>query len=397
MIGRSRIVTSGSRSLWLAPGEPTNALDAMSADSFLFRRLAASLLAVLILSAVPAAADETVVLRVGDQKGGNRSLLDISGYGKDLPYRIEWSEFPAAAPILEALNAGALDVGYTGDLSFLTVYAAGAPIKAIGGAKAEARTQAILVRKDSPIRSAADLKGRGWPGPGRLGSVPHQRDLEKAQIKREDATFAALGPVDAKVALVTGAVDAWAIWEPYVSFATLKDGARVGRHRRRPHADHHVHHRVGQGDRRQAGGGAGLRRSPQQGETLVPRPSRRIRQVHGRADQAARGRAARRLHRAAQPADRHRRGRGEGGAGGLGPRDALRDPAAPARRRPGGRPELHRHPPRTEARPFRGERHPDGTDAEGCARSRRSRPQPHAAQAVPTPSRPPRCRRRTAR
>mgnify|MGYP003693941669 CR=1 FL=1 len=87
-----------------------------------------------------------MTLRVGDQKGGNRSLLEISGYAKDLPYKIEWSEFPAAAPILEALNAGALDVGYTGDLSFLTVYAAGAPIKAIGGTRSDARTQAILVR-----------------------------------------------------------------------------------------------------------------------------------------------------------------------------------------------------------------------------------------------------------
>ena len=53
-----------------------------------------------------ALAADTVTLRVGDQKGGNRSLLEISGFARDLPYRIEWSEFPAAAPILEALNAG---------------------------------------------------------------------------------------------------------------------------------------------------------------------------------------------------------------------------------------------------------------------------------------------------
>src|SRR6266566_9543546 len=51
-----------------------------------------------------ALAADTVTLRVGDQKGGNRSLLEIAGLAKDLPYRIEWSEFPAAAPILEALN-----------------------------------------------------------------------------------------------------------------------------------------------------------------------------------------------------------------------------------------------------------------------------------------------------
>jgi hypothetical protein len=49
-------------------------------------------------------------------------------------------------------ECGALDVGYTGDLSFLTVYDTGAPIKAIGGTRSDARTQAILVRQDSPIR-----------------------------------------------------------------------------------------------------------------------------------------------------------------------------------------------------------------------------------------------------
>src|SRR5580693_8316460 len=88
----------------------------------------------------------------------------ITGLARDLPYKIEWSEFPAAAPILEALNAGALDVGYTGDLAFLTVYAAGAPIRAIGGTRADARTQAILVRNDSPIKTAADLKGKRLAG-----------------------------------------------------------------------------------------------------------------------------------------------------------------------------------------------------------------------------------------
>jgi sulfonate transport system substrate-binding protein len=101
------------------------------------RKAAAALVAaaITLCSAAAAFADDTIVLRIGDQKGGNRSLLDISGLSKNLPYKIEWSEFPAAAPILEALNAGALDVGYTGDLSFLSVYAAGAPIKAIGGTR----------------------------------------------------------------------------------------------------------------------------------------------------------------------------------------------------------------------------------------------------------------------
>ena len=194
------------------------------------RSAAAALLATVIslCAAAGAFAAETIVLRVGDQKGGNRSLLEISGLAKDLPYTIEWSEFPAAAPILEALNAGALDVGYTGDLAFLSVYAAGAPIKAIGGTRSDARTQAILVRPDSPIRTAADLKGKRLAGTrGGWGQFLIDATLEKSGNKTEDATFAPLGPVDAKVALLAGSIDGWAVWEPYVSYAKLKDGARV--------------------------------------------------------------------------------------------------------------------------------------------------------------------------
>ncbi|MGN1286458.1 MAG: ABC transporter substrate-binding protein [Bradyrhizobium sp.] len=200
-----------------------------SPHTFTRRTAAALITAVITLSTSAAAfAADAIVLRVGDQKGGNRSLLEISGFAKDLPYKIEWSEFPAAAPILEALNAGALDVGYTGDLAFLSVYAAGAPIKAIGGTRADPKTQAILVRADSPIRTAADLKGKRLAGTrGGWGQFLIDATLEKAGNKIEDATFAPLGPVDAKIALVAGSIDGWAVWEPYVSFATLKDKARI--------------------------------------------------------------------------------------------------------------------------------------------------------------------------
>ena len=187
--------------------------------------LAAALGAVLATSAYAA---DPVTLRIGDQKGGNRSLLESSGLAKDLPYKIVWSEFPAAAPILEALNAGALDVGHTGDLAFLSIFAAGSPIKAIGGVRANADTQAILVRNDSPIKTAADLKGKRLAGTrGGWGQFLIDATLEKAGHKITDATFAPLGPVDAKIALVAGSIDGWAVWEPYVSYAVLKDNARV--------------------------------------------------------------------------------------------------------------------------------------------------------------------------
>ncbi|MET0219588.1 MAG: ABC transporter substrate-binding protein [Tardiphaga sp.] len=202
----------------------------MRTPLFTSRRLIAAVAAIAFGAATASSvfAAHQVGLRVGDQKGGNRSLLDIAGLSKDLPYKIQWSEFPAAAPILEAINAGALDVGYTGDLAFLTVFATGSPIKAIGGTRANADTQAILVRNDSPIKTAADLKGKRLAGTrGGWGQFLIDATLEKSGYKLTDATFAPLGPVDAKIALVAGSIDGWAVWEPYVSYALLKDNARV--------------------------------------------------------------------------------------------------------------------------------------------------------------------------
>ncbi len=57
------------------------------------RNFATSLFAAAVMlgSASTAFAADAVVLRVGDQKGGNRSLLEISSLASDLPYTIEWS------------------------------------------------------------------------------------------------------------------------------------------------------------------------------------------------------------------------------------------------------------------------------------------------------------------
>ena len=168
------------------------------------------------------------VLRIGNQKGGLRSLLEASGVLKDLPYRIEWSEFPAAAPLLEALNAGALDVGYQGDLAFLTVQAAGAPIRGIGVARPSPAGQGILVRGDGPLRQPADLRGRRIAGNrGGWGQFLVRAALKREGIAVDEASITFLPPTDAALAFRSGAIDAWAIWEPYISLEVLEFGART--------------------------------------------------------------------------------------------------------------------------------------------------------------------------
>ncbi|MDB5414892.1 MAG: transporter substrate-binding protein [Rubritepida sp.] len=178
--------------------------------------------------ALPALAQSTPVLRIGNQKGGLRSLIEVSGQARDLPYRIEWSEFPFAAPLLEALNAAAIDLGTQGDLAFFNSYANGAPIKAIGVTRDSQASQGILVRGDSAIRTVADLRGKKVVGNrGGWGQFLVRAALKREGISPSEVDIVHLAPGDASLAFRTGAVDAWAAWEPYNSIEILGFGART--------------------------------------------------------------------------------------------------------------------------------------------------------------------------
>jgi sulfonate transport system substrate-binding protein len=167
------------------------------------------------------------VLRAGDQRGNNRAVMEAAGVLRDVPYRIAWSEFAAAAPLIEAMNAGAIDGGIVGDAPFTFGFASGVPMRAIAARRASQQGTAIVVRGDSAALGFGDLKGRKI-ATGR-GSIGHF--LVLAALRREgwpdDAVkLVFLQPADAKAALASGAVDAWSTWEPYTSQVEVIDRGR---------------------------------------------------------------------------------------------------------------------------------------------------------------------------
>ncbi|HMG50175.1 MAG TPA: ABC transporter substrate-binding protein, partial [Inquilinus sp.] len=177
--------------------------------------------------AMTGAANAETVLRIGDQKGDARAVLEAAGALSDLPYRIEWSEFPAAAPLLEALNADAIDAGSVGDAPFTFAAAAGVPVKAIAAIRSKQDGLAIVVPGDSPVKSLQDLVGKNI-GTGR-GSIGHQlilAALENAGLEPDAVNIVFLLPAEAKAALSSGAIDGWSTWEPYTSQLELLEGAR---------------------------------------------------------------------------------------------------------------------------------------------------------------------------
>jgi len=193
--------------------------------------------AVAALSAVmvagTAAADEPLV-RIGYQKSS--TLIAVLRTNGELEkalaqkgVKLSWSEFTSGVPLTEALNVGSVDLsGDVADTVPIFAQAAGAQLSYFAQESASPTAQAILVPKDSPIQSVADLKGKKVAVA--KGAGAHYliiAALGTAGLKFSDIEPAYLTPADARAAFERGSVDAWSIWDPFQSAAQLQSGARV--------------------------------------------------------------------------------------------------------------------------------------------------------------------------
>jgi sulfonate transport system substrate-binding protein len=169
-----------------------------------------------------------VTLIVGDQKGGSKALLEAAGQLDDVPYEIQWKEFTSGPPLLEALDAGAIHVGGVGNTPPLFAAAGNSKLRAIQAATYGGTGDAIVVPKDSDIKSVSDLEGKKIAvTEGSSANYNLLAQLDKAGVDYKDVETQNLQPSDALAAFDAGHVDAWAIWEPYTSQAEHDAGARV--------------------------------------------------------------------------------------------------------------------------------------------------------------------------
>jgi sulfonate transport system substrate-binding protein len=177
----------------------------------------------------PVSADDLakVVLKVGDQKGGSKTLLTAAGLAKT-PYRIEWATFTSGPPLLEAASAAGIDIGGVGNTPPIFAAAAQARISIVSSAKGNVESDVLLVPADSTARTVADLRGKNIAVA--KGSSAHGQvllNLKKSGLSTKDVKLNFLQPSDAYAAFTQKQVDAWAIWDPYTSQALLETGARV--------------------------------------------------------------------------------------------------------------------------------------------------------------------------
>ncbi|WP_029922938.1 aliphatic sulfonate ABC transporter substrate-binding protein [Nevskia soli] len=197
------------------------------------RALAAIVAGTLVLGAAHADEAWPKQFTIGYQKFGTLIILKSRG---DLDKRlaahgvtVKWAEFPAGAPILEGMNGGSVDFGITGETPpVFAQAAAGSVVRYIAYEPAAPAGEAILVPKNSPLKTLADLKGkRVAVAKGSNSYYLLVQALKKAGLTLDDINVAFLKPADANAAFAQGGVDAWSIWDYYYAAGQAQSGARV--------------------------------------------------------------------------------------------------------------------------------------------------------------------------
>lgn len=194
--------------------------------------LAVSLLS-LALGMGSVSAAENVEFRIGWQKGSGLAVIKARGLFEDQlkskGVTLKWTEFPAGPQMLEGLNVGAIDFGIVGEAPpVFAQAAAGSALTYVAVEPPASAAEALLIPANSPIKSVAELKGKRVAlNKGSNVQYFLVRLLEQAGLKYSDVEVAYLKPSDARAAFEKGAVDAWAIWDPYATAAVAQAGAKV--------------------------------------------------------------------------------------------------------------------------------------------------------------------------
>jgi ABC-type nitrate/sulfonate/bicarbonate transport system substrate-binding protein len=191
------------------------------------RRVLASIVLLAAMLAGRAAADDTVV-RLGIQPAPvlswvvkEKGLLEKRGFSP------QWTVFPYAAPELEAMAAGSIDLAVMGTLPIVMVALKDSDIWYIYDELGNG--SGMVVGASSPIRTAVDLKGKKIAFPGKASQQYGllMSYLGAAGLSENDVDLIKANVPDMQTLLQKGEIDGFLGWAPYTSEAVRKGVARL--------------------------------------------------------------------------------------------------------------------------------------------------------------------------
>jgi sulfonate transport system substrate-binding protein len=155
-------------------------------------------------------------LRVGYQRFGGLSLVKA----RDAAPGVTWSLFESGPALTEALKAGAIDLGQTGEAPPIFAAAAKIPFQIVGTSAPVPKGEAVLVKKAKGYRTFADLRGKTVAlNKGSNVNWLLVKLLEANHMTLADINVKYLKPAEGRPAFDNDQVDAWIIWDPYFALA----------------------------------------------------------------------------------------------------------------------------------------------------------------------------------
>lgn len=141
---------------------------------------------------------------------------------------IKWSSFAAGPPINESFAAGQQDFGLLGDTPAIIGKAAGIGTRIVALTSSGPQSLAVVVPKNSTISRPQDLKGKKVAVV--KGSYAHHLlvlVLQEGGLTTSDIQFINLSQADIATALISGDIDAAAVWEPVLTKLESQGAIRV--------------------------------------------------------------------------------------------------------------------------------------------------------------------------
>ncbi|MFF7549260.1 ABC transporter substrate-binding protein [Streptomyces canus] len=203
----------------------------------MIRRIAAAALSFTALLALTGcgadssadASSKDGTLVIGDQAKTLQTIVAASDALKGAKYQVKWAEFEGAAPLYQAVQAGAADTTYSADLPALQALSGGVEFKNVAALKNDGRHVGIVVGKDSGIDSVKDLKGQKVVVSSAKGSIAEYllaNALKQNGLNYSDVKVQYLLPTDAQAAFASGKIKAWATFGVYQAVG-LEQGGKL--------------------------------------------------------------------------------------------------------------------------------------------------------------------------
>jgi sulfonate transport system substrate-binding protein len=188
---------------------------------------------VLSAHAAETAPPQLTVAVIGDGRTGVWASLQAGAGGRNLEQelgtRIVWQPgFTASLPVMEAVKAGSVDFTFATATAVVNAIPARVPIVPFAAYPLPANEVDFLVQANSPLRAAADLRGKKIAHQnGTTGTYSLIKYLETAGLRLSDVEAVSLSGADAFTAFAQGGIDGWIHWQPATALALAKLGDKA--------------------------------------------------------------------------------------------------------------------------------------------------------------------------